>query len=110
MIATGFVTIPTNEEDGLMVGRAVEIKAATQGDLLNDVKALANGLKEKAMHEAKESGRTFTEADRIRLENAFCEGLRMTAEEVKEMDAKTFERMAEEALDEIKADEARKRS
>ena len=108
MIATGFVAIPG--DDDLHMGRVVEIKADTQDDLLNDVRALANGLKEKAAHEAKEKGRSITEVDYIRLENAFCEGLRMTAEEVKEMDAKTFERMAEEALDEIKADEARRRS
>lgn len=95
MISTMFICVPAEAPDLVKVGRVVSIDADTEADILRDIKAIGNAVIMKAKREAEAAGRTFTEADRQKYENAFIEGTKMEPDEVREMDRPAFRKYAE---------------
>lgn len=110
MIKTYFVGVPDEDGDGVRLGRVVEIKADTPEEILRDVKAIGNALIMRAKDMAEKDGRTLTNTNRQQFENAFIEGLRMTPDEVREMDRDTFDRLGREIEEEARKEAERKRA
>lgn len=99
MIKTQYAAVPNG--DGFRLARIVAINEDIPGDIIRDVKAIASGLISRAKDEAAKTGRQFTEADRLKIQNAFVEGMNMSHEEIRNMDKPIFDGIADEIAEEM---------
>jgi len=98
MIKTGFEIVFNKETNDVEIARKVAMGGERE-EIVRDLKsvgyALAKRIRQRKLEEPEET------AERIQFEQAFAEGFRMDADEVKEMDSAAAEEMKEQICEKV---------